>query len=68
MNQSVINVYMFPGMAANPLIFENIVLPNQFKIHYLEWILPKKDETLKLYANRMINFIKHKSKYFFYLN
>lgn len=61
MNQSVIHVYMIPGMAANSSIFENIVLPDHFKIHYLEWILPKKDETLQLYANRMTNFIKHKN-------
>jgi esterase/lipase len=54
MNQEVVNIYMMPGMAANPSIFENIQLPeSQFKIHWLEWFIPEKDETLAHYAKRM---------------
>ena len=49
-----------PGMAANPTIFEHIRLPeSQFKIHWLEWILPEADETLEQYAGRMANKITH---------
>ena len=51
---------MMPGMAANPTIFENIKLPeDQFKIHWLEWIIPNKNETLESYAKRMIEKIEH---------
>lgn len=54
MRQEVINVYLMPGMAANPSIFENIKLPvDQFKIHWLEWFIPEKEETLQHYAKRM---------------
>lgn len=54
MNQELIHVYLMPGMAANPSIFEHIKLPeNQFKIHWLEWVIPNKDESLKAYAKRM---------------
>ncbi len=60
MNQEIIHVYMMPGMAANPTIFENIKLPeDQFKIHWLEWIIPNKNETLQSYAKRMIEKIEH---------
>ena len=50
-----------PGMAANPIIFEHIKLPeDQFKIHWLEWMIPNKKETLESYAKRMITtYIKH---------
>lgn len=54
MNQELVNIYLMPGMAANPSIFENIKLPElQFKIHWLEWFIPEKNETLAHYAKRM---------------
>lgn len=54
MNQEIINVYLMPGLAANPTIFEYVKLPeDQFKIHLLEWFIPEKDETIQNYALRM---------------
>lgn len=54
MNQEIFNVYLMPGMAANPSIFEYIQLPeDQFKIHLLDWMIPEKDESLQQYAQRM---------------
>lgn len=59
MNSKIIHVYMMPGMAANPSIFEYIKLPiDHYKIHWLEWQIPEKNENLKGYAKRMCNFIK----------
>ena len=60
MSQELIHVYLMPGMAANPSIFEHIKLPeNQFKIHWLEWMIPEPDESLESYAKRMILNIKY---------
>ncbi|MBT8244562.1 MAG: alpha/beta hydrolase [Winogradskyella sp.] len=60
MKNEIIHLYFMPGMAANPLIFEYIKLPkNQFKIHWLEWKIPVKNESLEAYAKRMITEIKH---------
>lgn len=60
MIQPLIHVYLMPGMAASPKIFEHISLPKTlFKIHLLEWILPVGDELLSDYALRMTKFIKH---------
>ena len=57
-----IHVYCMPGMAASPLIFERIKLPqNQFELHYLEWFLPEKNESLPAYAQRMAKEIKHQN-------
>ncbi|WP_299126970.1 alpha/beta hydrolase [uncultured Winogradskyella sp.] len=54
------HVYLMPGMAANPTIFEYIKLPeDRYKIHWLEWQIPYKEETLQAYAKRMCKFIKH---------
>lgn len=60
MDVEITNVYLMPGMAANPTIFEYIKLPeSHYNIHWLEWQIPDKDETLQAYAKRMCNFIKH---------
>lgn len=60
MCQEVIHVYFMPGMAASPKIFEYIKLPeNQFKIHYLEWLIPLGNESLSDYALRLSKKIRH---------
>ena len=60
MSQEIIHVYLMPGMAASPKIFEYIKLPeNQFKVHYLEWFIPKENESLSNYALRQSKQIKH---------
>lgn len=62
MVQEIIHVYLMPGMAASPKIFEHIKLPeNQFKIHLLEWVNPFDDESLSDYALRLSKHIKHKN-------
>lgn len=60
MGQDIIHVYMMPGLAANPTIFEHIKLPeDQFKIHWLEWFMPEPKESLESYAKRMIERIEY---------
>ena len=60
MCQEIIHVYLMPGMAASPKIFEHIKLPeNQFKIHYLEWIIPVDKESISEYALRLSKDIEH---------
>ena len=58
-NQDTIyNVYLMPGMAANPLIFEGLDLPENFVIHHLDWLLPKQKESLNSYCKRLSAVIK----------
>ena len=60
MDKELIHVYLMPGMAANPSIFERIKLPeDQFVIHWLEWMIPITNETLSSYAKRMCEHIHH---------
>ena len=60
MSQDIINVYLMPGMAANPSIFDNLSLPeNQFQLHKLHWEIPLKNESLSNYALRMTKKIEH---------
>lgn len=60
MSQEIIHIYLMPGMAASPKIFEYIELPkDQFEVHYLEWIIPLSNELISDYALRMTDFIKH---------
>ena len=56
----MIHLYLMPGMAANPSIFEHIKLPSEeFTVHTLSWILPEKNESLSSYAKRMAANITH---------
>ena len=57
---SKITVYFMPGLAASSTIFEYINLPPEtFEVHLLEWVLPNGNETLKSYAKRMAEKVKH---------
>jgi pimeloyl-ACP methyl ester carboxylesterase len=56
------HVYLMPGMAASSLIFEHIKLPeNDFTLHYLEWIIPYKKESLTSYVSRLLKLVTHKN-------
>lgn len=60
MKQELIHVYMMPGMAAEPTIFNRVRMPEeQFQIHWLEWMIPELDESLQTYAKRMVDKITH---------
>ncbi len=60
MSDTKIHVYFMPGMAANPSIFKNIVLPSDtFEIHLLEWFVPDKNMSLAEYAQKMNTQIPH---------
>lgn len=54
-------VYLMPGMAASPRIFEFINLPPDYELINLSWIPPIKNESLQDYAARMCQRIKHKN-------
>ncbi|MCL6272985.1 alpha/beta hydrolase [Muricauda sp. 2012CJ35-5] len=62
MPQPKIHVYLMPGMAANPSIFDGLKLPEeQFVLHRLEWFLPEKGMNFSEYAKKMASKIKHDS-------
>lgn len=51
-----IPVYLMPGLAASPSIFERIQLPKEtFELFYLEWIIPSVQESIASYAERLWN-------------
>ncbi|AWX43093.1 hypothetical protein HME9304_00080 [Flagellimonas maritima] len=57
-----IHIYLMPGMAANPSIFDGIKLPQEtFALHKLEWFPPEKGITLSEYANQMCKKITHEN-------
>ena len=61
MRKDVIPLYLMPGMAASPRIFEFIDLPDHFELVYLSWITPKEKEHLRDYAKRMCARVTHKN-------
>jgi len=62
MEEEKIQIYLMPGMAANPSIFENIELPiNTFQINYLTWEIPLREESIEEYAYRMTQKVDSKN-------
>lgn len=58
--KEIIHVYFMPGLGTNHLIFENIKLPeDQFKVHWLEWLIPEVGETIEHYAERISKNVEH---------
>jgi len=46
-----------PGLGYDCRIFDNLNLPD-FKIEYLNWIEPQKDETIHNYSQRLFLYLK----------
>lgn len=63
MQKEKIHIYLVPGLAANPNIFDFLYLPKEyFELHYLEWLVPdSKQETIESYAQRMCEHVLHKN-------
>ena len=60
MRDSVIPIYLMPGMAANSSIFDGIDLPKeQFSVTKLGWHIPEKGMSLSDYAQQMCAQILH---------
>jgi pimeloyl-ACP methyl ester carboxylesterase len=60
MTKKIKNVYFVPGLAAGAEIFRNIKLPeDSFKMHILTWLIPKKNETIRSYAQRMSTLVEN---------
>ena len=54
-------IYLMPGMAASPRIFEFIDLPCEFEVVKLSWMPPFQNESLSEFAQRMCERVTHKN-------
>lgn len=48
-----INVYFISGMCYNCSVFDNLSLPHGFRKVYIEWHIPREDESLSEYVHAM---------------
>lgn len=48
-----IKVYFIPGMCNSCTVFDDLVLPQGYERKYLEWHIPRENETLNEYARSM---------------
>ncbi|MHB0756055.1 alpha/beta hydrolase [Polaribacter sp. M15] len=57
------HIYLMPGLAAGPEIFENLNLSKDYyELHYLTWLAPLSiKETIANYAMRMTDEIEHQN-------
>ena len=60
MSDDKVAIYLMPGMAANPTIFDGIDLdPNQFEVVRLAWFKPEKGISFEDYAKQMCAKVTH---------
>jgi pimeloyl-ACP methyl ester carboxylesterase len=48
-----LNIYLISGLGADRTVFRNLRFSEAAKIHYLDWIPPKPNESLRGYALRL---------------
>jgi len=47
------NLYFISGLGADKRIFQNLVLPEVFKIYYIEWMAVSENESMETYCRRL---------------
>ena len=47
------NLYLISGLGADKRIFQNLVLPEVFKIYYIEWMAVSENESMETYCRRL---------------
>lgn len=57
------NIYLISGLGANSKVFERLSLEG-YSINYLEWLMPKKKETIEDYSRRMSENIDRSKPFF----
>lgn len=53
-------IYCIPGMGANSLIFKKLDFGESYRLVFLEWEMPQKNESLEAYAERFSKKITEK--------
>lgn len=54
------HIYFVPGLAASKEIFRNISMdPRRYQVHVIDWIIPKRKESITEYAKRMAEKVEH---------
>ena len=54
------HLYCISGFGADERMFAKLKVPN-YQLHHIQWLVPLKKESLKNYAQRMADQIRHKS-------
>jgi len=47
------NLYLISGLGADKRIFQNLVIPEVFKIYYIEWMAVSENESMETYCRRL---------------
>jgi pimeloyl-ACP methyl ester carboxylesterase len=57
------NLYFISGLGADKRIFQNLVLPEAFKIYYIEWVAVSENESMESYCRRLSSQINQQEPY-----
>jgi hypothetical protein len=57
------NLYFISGLGADKRVFQKLILPEVFNIHYIEWLPVSEDETIESYCKRLSGQINQEQPY-----
>jgi pimeloyl-ACP methyl ester carboxylesterase len=57
------NLYFISGLGADKRIFQNLVLPESFKIYYIEWMPVAEKESMESYCRRLSSQINQQAPF-----
>ena len=57
------NLYFISGLGADKRIFQNLVLPEAFKICYIEWVTVTENESMESYCRRLSSQINQQAPF-----
>ncbi|MEJ0082498.1 MAG: hypothetical protein WDM78_16440 [Puia sp.] len=52
-DERTMNLYFISGLGADKRIFQNLVLPEVFKIYYIDWVTVSENESMESYCRRL---------------
>lgn len=56
-------LYVISGLGADRKVFENIRFPEKFEVVFIDWLMPKPDESFEHYVKKMAGFVDEKENF-----
>jgi pimeloyl-ACP methyl ester carboxylesterase len=57
------NLYFISGLGADKRVFQKLILPDSFTVHYIDWLPVSADESLESYCRRLSEQVDQKQPF-----
>jgi len=52
-DKQILNIYLIPGQGSDKRIFSKLELSDNYRLQYLNWIMPSEEDNMKSFAEKM---------------